>query len=47
MYIMKKLTRLQLAVIMIRLQTFARTTSYIYGVSVTKVCKTELLSKYE
>ena len=28
-----------------RLQTFDRITSYPYGVSVGKVCKTELLSK--
>ena len=29
------------------LQTFDRITSYPYGVSVGKVCKTELLSKYK
>ena len=30
-----------------RLQTFDRITSYPYGISVGKVCKTELLSKYK
>ena len=30
-----------------RLQTFERVTSYPYDVSVRKVCKTELLSKYK
>ena len=30
-----------------RLQTFDRITSYPYGASVGKVCKTELLSKYK
>ena len=30
-----------------RLQAFHRITSYPYGVSVGKVCKTELLSKYK
>ena len=30
-----------------RLQTFHRITSYPYGASVGKVCKTELLSKYK
>ena len=30
-----------------RLQTYDRITSYPYGTSAGKVCKTELLSKYE
>ena len=30
-----------------RLQTFDRITSYPYGTSAGKVCKTELLSKYK
>ena len=30
-----------------RLQTFDRITSYPYGASFGKVCKTELLSKYK
>ena len=30
-----------------RLQTYNRTTSYLYGASVGKLCKTELLSKYK
>ena len=30
-----------------RLQTFERISSYPYGASVGKVCKTELLSKYK
>ena len=30
-----------------RLQTFDRITSYLYGTSVLKVCKRELLSKYK
>ena len=30
-----------------RLQTYDRITSYPYGASVGKVCKTELLSKYK
>ena len=30
-----------------RLQTFGRITSYPYGTSAGKVCKTELLSKYK
>ena len=30
-----------------RLQTFDRITSYPYGISVGKVCKTEILSKYK
>ena len=30
-----------------RLQTFDRITSYRYGTSAGKVCKTELLSKYK
>ena len=27
--------------------TFDRITSYLYGISVGKICKTELLSKYK
>ena len=30
-----------------RLQTFDRISSYLYGTSVLKVCKRELLSKYK
>ena len=30
-----------------QLQTYNRTTSYPYGASVGKLCKTELLSKYK
>ena len=30
-----------------RLQTFDRITSYPYGTSAGKICKTELLSKYK
>ena len=30
-----------------RLQTFDRITSYLYGSSVRKVCKKEILSKYK
>ena len=30
-----------------RLQTFDRITSYSYGSSVGKVCKTEIISKYK
>ena len=30
-----------------RLQTYDRITSYSYGISIGKVCKIELLSKYK
>ena len=43
MYILKKLTRLS-GNDDKRLQTFDRITSYPYGTTAGKVCKTELLS---
>ena len=46
MYILKKLRKMALSSNDDkRLQTFDRITSYPYGISAVKVCKTELLSK--
>ena len=43
MYLVKKLTKFPKAV-MTRLQCFDRTVWYLYGISVVKVCKIELLN---